>query len=651
MALDLQTKLQQTKQKLFGINSSEEEFDMIIQNHQDNINENGGGGGDGGEYGNNDSGSNSAAGEHYFRANKEKLSSFERAFKQQMRDEKAKLRSFEDVDSNEDYYDGEVGGKLPGVGNLVDFSRSRLELTPDFAARRIQTAFRLYMARRNKKRLLDLNYQDMPISRHRSTSSNVMKKSNSGGEMMTSTTHHQGSKVANSKFENFLYKSLENKDRDNTSYNFINVYNKKTKQSVVEFREEQPQQAKMLPTSSSSHRHHQRQQVMVDVATSKMTTLNYTEDFVTEQQKTTLTIKSQLTTSGSSSSSTFSSDSTSLSKYISHPANQQPANQQPAAAAALKSNNKYSSSHKSLSSYDQQQQQNGGANTDGDASIQETSNTSNTSNNSSSSTSSSNTSGSSSTNFNATTVNNQSTNRSNTTGHNKSNPIVENASHQQQQQQHKPLRSTKIIHDMDSKANGGQPRRYSPTSLENLFNVNINYLDTLSMSALQLEELDKIRAIGHAQQETVTLAHLLKEKSNAMLKLKNDEKVAAAAALAAATNNKASKQRSQSAYSNLTATSGTTSRSSSLSSSSSTNSSDSTLNEKEHASENEATDTIKTDSHVKDAKRKHERTSGALVATGGHRSKSYDSHASIQTASEINTDRRNRKLHVFVFVH
>jgi hypothetical protein len=200
--------------------------------------------------------------------------------------------------------------------------------------------------------------------------------------------------------------------------------------------------------------------------------------------------------------------------------------------------------------------------------------------------------------------------------------------------QHKPLRNTKIIQDIE-KANSSQPRRYSPNSLENLFNVNINYLDTLSMSALQLEELDKIRAIGHAQQETVTLAHLLKEKSNAMMKLKNDEKAAAAAAMAA----KSAKQRSQSAYSNLTGTTAN-SRSSSLSSSSSTHSSNSTLNEKEHASENEATETVKTDSHAKEVKKKHERTNGAVLAPGGHRSKSYDNH-SIQTASDINTDRRN----------
>lgn len=52
--------------------------------------------------------------------------------------------------------------------------------------------------------------------------------------------------------------------------------------------------------------------------------------------------------------------------------------------------------------------------------------------------------------------------------------------------------------------------RYSPASLERLLHINMNYLDTLNVSAVQLEELDKVRCVGRAQQETVALAYLLK---------------------------------------------------------------------------------------------------------------------------------------------
>ena len=43
-----------------------------------------------------------------------------------------------------------------------------------------------------------------------------------------------------------------------------------------------------------------------------------------------------------------------------------------------------------------------------------------------------------------------------------------------------------------------------------MLSAGINYWDTLNVSAIQLEELDKIRCIGLAQQETVYLASLIK---------------------------------------------------------------------------------------------------------------------------------------------
>ena len=79
------------------------------------------------------------------------------------------------------------------------------------------------------------------------------------------------------------------------------------------------------------------------------------------------------------------------------------------------------------------------------------------------------------------------------------------------------LKRNKLI---DNEA--GKELRYSPTSLECLLNAGINYLDTLNTSAVQLEELDKIRCIGLAQQETVALAHLIKDQQNT-LALKQDE--------------------------------------------------------------------------------------------------------------------------------
>ncbi len=50
--------------------------------------------------------------------------------------------------------------------------------------------------------------------------------------------------------------------------------------------------------------------------------------------------------------------------------------------------------------------------------------------------------------------------------------------------------------------------------------MGINYLDTLNSSALHLEELDKVRCIGLAQQETVALAGLLKSQTSVMVEPK-----------------------------------------------------------------------------------------------------------------------------------
>ena len=72
-----------------------------------------------------------------------------------------------------------------------------------------------------------------------------------------------------------------------------------------------------------------------------------------------------------------------------------------------------------------------------------------------------------------------------------------------------PRTKTRIVR-MDD--NLEEEERYSPSSLERLLYAGLNYLDVLGNSAAQLEELDKVRCIGLAQQETVTLAHLLKNQ-------------------------------------------------------------------------------------------------------------------------------------------
>lgn len=77
------------------------------------------------------------------------------------------------------------------------------------------------------------------------------------------------------------------------------------------------------------------------------------------------------------------------------------------------------------------------------------------------------------------------------------------------EQQQYEVRS-KVTRTIRVRAGEDQSNRYSPASLERLLNINMNYLDTLNVSAVQLEELDKVRCVGVAQQETVALAYLLR---------------------------------------------------------------------------------------------------------------------------------------------
>ena len=80
----------------------------------------------------------------------------------------------------------------------------------------------------------------------------------------------------------------------------------------------------------------------------------------------------------------------------------------------------------------------------------------------------------------------------------------------------KNLKQLSLMSRVDN-VNGGE-MRYTPAALEQLLNAGLNHLEVLNLSALQLEELDKVRCIGVAQQETVALAHLIKnQKTNETL--------------------------------------------------------------------------------------------------------------------------------------
>lgn len=594
LALDVQDKLKLTKRALFGANLNEDEFMKAnlqsrnvgsfesfatstrhgehIEDYDDDQRRHG------------DIGpSGDSTDPYFFVSNRDKFSSFERKFKQQLQDERSRLKRQFDQDarrdddmSNDDenrvnFDDTELrmmmlkDGKVPGVGNLNEFARSRsnVDLTPDLAARRIQAAFRLYSARSKKRRLMQSSYVE-PKPRL-TVSSGVLKK-----PINEPISHQPSSKYPNSKFESFLYKSMEKDAKD--QYSFINVYSRKkqTTDEPLETVKQTTVQTSLRPAISGKQKD-------VMIVSSRVTTVNYNDEFMTATAataSTTLdnhksTIMKQVVTAVSNSTSNSSSESTSLSKYISNQ------------AKTSGRENSSKSGSKKTGNY-----------------LMDDAET----NMSSSSSSSSDSSNSSSSTLNA----------------------VDSKPKTAATTSSAFAYKTSIYKEPDTSAH---PRRYSPNSLENLFNVNINYLDTLNMSAMQLDELDKIRTIGLAQQETVTLAHLLKEKSNALI---------AQQRLIAQKH----KNRSQSAHTHSAATttgtaSSSPSRSSSLSSSSSHSSSNTTLNnEKEqNADYDTTTDTIKTDSAVKKQKQQKLNQRGNV----SNRSKSHDNYS---TFSEIHTDKR-----------
>jgi centrosomal protein CEP350 len=60
----------------------------------------------------------------------------------------------------------------------------------------------------------------------------------------------------------------------------------------------------------------------------------------------------------------------------------------------------------------------------------------------------------------------------------------------------------------DSESAG--PPRFSPNSLERRFYTEFHNLESMEMSLKQLKNVDRTRAVSMAQQETVSLAQMLK---------------------------------------------------------------------------------------------------------------------------------------------
>ena len=62
----------------------------------------------------------------------------------------------------------------------------------------------------------------------------------------------------------------------------------------------------------------------------------------------------------------------------------------------------------------------------------------------------------------------------------------------------------------DSSEEPKEPARLSPNSLERRFLAELHQLDSMEMSMKQLTGVERTRAVSMAQQETVSLAQMLK---------------------------------------------------------------------------------------------------------------------------------------------
>ncbi|CAF0778521.1 unnamed protein product [Brachionus calyciflorus] len=423
MALDLQTKLQQTKLKLFGFNPTDEEEDIIdyykkpdstfITSTKHEIND------EDSDFLNNDD------------------SNLIQVFKQDVRENNTNNNNY--IDDDELEFNPDETSR-PGIGNIRNF---KYNLTPDLAARRIQQAYRIYLAKRK-------------ANLARKPSKKQIKKENVKPSSLLKS------------------EQIINLNNPKDGYNFLNIYKKKIGLGDLG----QSSNVKSLQVNSVQPH---------SVKNNKNESNNYTEDFMTYNNDTRIPETEKLSTikSTTSSGSSSSSDSTSLSKYI--------------------TNSKSSRHLKTPKSIETQQVHDESHDT---------------------------TTGTSSSVSSTSTITSSYTKTAQNNSRQKSlRPEPTQAPTQTQ----KPI--TRIVQDyLDSK----EPKRYSPASLERLLNAGINYLDTLNTSALQFEELDKIRCIGFAQQDTVALAHYLKEKQGNKPDLANKNEKSAKSRSSSLTSNSSS---------------------------------------------------------------------------------------------------------------
>lgn len=89
------------------------------------------------------------------------------------------------------------------------------------------------------------------------------------------------------------------------------------------------------------------------------------------------------------------------------------------------------------------------------------------------------------------------------------------------------LPSINVLHNSSGASAG--PMRFSPAALQHRMSAELNYLSTIEESVRQLSDVERVRGISLAQQETVSLAQILKaqqqrhERDLALLKIKAEQ--------------------------------------------------------------------------------------------------------------------------------
>ena len=421
MALDLQTKLQQAKLKIFGLNPSSDNDPLKKQHIFD---------ADFYDTTTNDLNETDLFG-------KDKLISYENMFKQTVREARTDTSSIKSKQSPTIIEMSNT--KLPGVTNMNDFKPNYL--TQDIAARKIQHAYRQHLIRKRQRQSTQAK-------------SSYKQKNNTNS---STTTKHTTIVFA---------KNTNNNNIDN--YNFFNIYKKR------------------VTTENFNLLSKSKQKLATN-------TVNSTKDLQQQQQ---LQQNSSSSSSSSLTSSIVSEAAVPLTHSSSSNTKQNSATKKKSSSAIIQSLKSKSKESLKLDVYENEET----------LSVE------------SSSSSSSSTSSLSSTNS-STSSSSASLTLAKTKG-----DSVELQQNSRSSQIHKQLVSSSLNNiNMEnetrkrpmaiSSSNGGE-MRFTPAALEQLFNAGLNHLDVLNLSALQLEELDKMRCIGVAQQETVALAHLIKSQKN-----------------------------------------------------------------------------------------------------------------------------------------